>query len=479
MALALALAACTVGPDYHPPAAPVPAAYKEAGWQQARPADAIDRGAWWSLYRDPVLDRLERQVDISNQNLKAAAAAFRQAEAIVAQGRAGFFPTAQIGASADRSRASGSGRITNFFTTTASAGWVPDLWGKVGRSVEGSLANAQASAGEVASARLAAQAQLATDYLQLRVADELKRLLDAAAKAYGESLRITQNQYKAGIAAASDVAQAQTQLNSTRAQGIAVGVARAQYEHAIAVLIGKPPAELTIAPAATLPPLPDIPAGLPSALLQRRPDIAAAERRMEAANAGIGVAEAAFFPDVSLSGDTGTASATLAKLLSASSLVWSLGSSLAQTVFDAGIRHAQVAEARAAYDAAVATYRQTVLTGFQQVEDALSALRILAAQAAAEDSAVTASREAERIIVNQYKAGTVAYTSVVVAQTAALLNAESALNIQQNRLVAGVALIEALGGGWDAAQLPSRTRIERDSPLDFNPLPPADALPRR
>ena len=482
---------CTVGPDYQRPAAAVPASYKEAshketGWKVARPADAIDRGQWWSVFRDPVLDGLERQIDISNQNLAAAEAAFRQAEAIVAQARAGFFPTAQINAAAQRSRAGGaaisagrggSGSISNFFSIAGAASWIPDLWGQVRRIVEGDVASAQASAGNVAGARLAAQGQLAGNYLQLRVADELGRLLDAAAKAYGESLRISQNQYNAGIVSAADVAQARTQLQSTEAQAIAVGVVRAQLEHAIAVLIGKPPAELTIAPVATAPALPDIPAELPSTLLERRPDIAAAERRMAAANAQIGVAETAFFPTVTLSGNTGSAAATLAKLLSASSLVWSFGGTLVETVFDAGARHAQVEQARAVLDAAVAQYRQTVLTGFQQVEDQLAAQRILAEQAAAQEIAVASSREAERIITNQYKAGTVAYTNVVVAQTAALSNAEAALNVRQSRLLAAVALIQALGGGWDAAQLPSRDRIEKDSPLNFSPFPPEDAIP--
>lgn len=483
--IVLAAAACTVGPDYKKPAAAVPAAYKEAGWERAQPADAIDRGQWWAVFRDPVLDGLERRIDVSNQNLKAAEAAFRQAEAIVAQARAGFFPTAQINASAQRSRGGGvtataggvrGGRISNFFSATETASWVPDLWGKVRRTVEGDVASAQASAGDVASARLAAQGQLASDYMQLRIADELKRLLDAAAKAYGESLRISQNQYNAGIASAADVAQARTQLEGTQAQAIATGVLRAQLEHAIAVLIGQPPAELTIAPVASVPLLPEIPAGLPSSLLERRPDIAAAERRTAAANAQIGVAAAAFFPTVTLSADSGTAASRLAKLLSASSRIWSFGSTLAETIFDAGARQAQLEQARAAFDATVADYRQTVLSGFQQVEDQLAALRILAAQAAAENNAVAAAREAERIIANQYKAGTVAYTNVVVAQTAALANAETALNVRQSRLVASVALIQALGGGWDAAQLPSRERIEGDQPLNFSSLPPADAV---
>ncbi len=490
LALMLSIAACTVGPDYQRPAAAVPPAYKEAaaretGWHVARPADAVDRGPWWTIFHDPVLDGLERQVDISNQNLKSAEANFRQAEAIVTQARAGYFPTAQVNAAATRSRVGGSaagggrggsGSISNLFSTTASASWIPDFWGKVGRTVESDVASAQASAGDVASARLAAQSQLAGDYMQLRVADELKRLLDAAVKAYGESLRIAQNQYNAGIAAASDVAQARTQVESTQAQAIATGVLRAQLEHAIAVLIGRPPAELTIAPLATVPPLPEIPAGVPSALLERRPDIAAAERRMAAANAQIGVAEAAFFPTITLTGNYGVTSTMLAKLFSAASRNWAFGSTLVETIFEAGARHAQVEQQRALLEASVADYRQTVLTGFQQVEDELAAQRILAEQAKAQDIAVASSREAERIIFNQYKAGTVAYTNVVVAQTAALGNAETAVNLRQSRLLAAVALIQALGGGWDAATLPGRDQIEADQPLNFSPLPPADAV---
>jgi NodT family efflux transporter outer membrane factor (OMF) lipoprotein len=479
IAILLGSTACTVGPDYQRPAAPVPVAYKEeAGWKKARPADAIDRGPWWSVFRDPVLDGLERQIDISNQNLKSAEAAFRQAEAIVAEARAGFFPTAQINASAQRSRSPGSSVIANQFRATGSASWVPDLWGRVRRTVEGDVATAQASAGDLASARLAAQGTLASDYLQLRVADELKQLLETSAKAYAESLRISENQYQAGIVSASDVAQARTQVETTRAQAIAVGVVRAQLEHAIAVLIGRPPAELTLPPAAGLPALPEIPVGLPSTLLERRPDIAAGERRMAAANAAIGVAEASFFPDVTLSAEAGSSASKLAKLLSASSRLWSFGSTLVQTIFDAGARHAQVEQARAGFDATVADYRQTVLTAFQQVEDQLAALRILAEQQAAQDTAVAAAREAERIFFNQYKAGTVAYTNVVVAQTAALSAAQTALNLRQSRLVAAVALIQALGGGWDASQLPAQQKIEADSPLNFNPLPPADAWPR-
>jgi NodT family efflux transporter outer membrane factor (OMF) lipoprotein len=479
---ALAVAACSVGPDYRRPAVAVPTAYKEAapqpGWQKAQPADRIDRGAWWTVFHDPALDRLERQVALSNQTLKAVEAAFHQSEALVAEARAGYFPTASADAAASRARSPGIGRISNSFSLSESASWIPDLWGRVRRTVEGDIALAQASAGDAASARLAAQTQLASDYMQLRTADELKRLFDSAAAAYRESLRIARNQYNAGIVAASDVAQAQTQLANAEAQAIATGVLRAQLEHAIAVLIGRAPAALTISPTPGLLDVPAIPAGLPAALRQRRPDIAAAERRVAAANAQIGVAETAFFPTLSLSADSGVAASMLSQLLTASSRVWSLGSSLAQTVFDAGARHAQVALTRAAYDAAVANYRQSVLTGFQQVEDQLAALRILAREAATQQTAVTSSQEAARILFNQYKAGIIPYTNVVVAQAAALSAAETAVNLRQSRLVAAVALVAALGGGWDLSQLPSGARIERDMPLNFLPFPPADAAPK-
>jgi NodT family efflux transporter outer membrane factor (OMF) lipoprotein len=479
-AAVLTLAACTVGPDYRRPSAPVPPHYKEAaaGWTKGRPADMFDRGRWWRIYRDPVLDALETRIDISNQNLKAAAAAFREAEAIVAEARSGFFPAVSAGGQGQRSRGI-AGPIGNFFSQTASASWVPDLWGRVRRTVEANVASAQASAADLASARLSAQAALASDYLQLRIADELKRLLDRSAKAYAESLRITRNQYAAGIAAASDVAQAEAQLASTQAQAVATGVARAQFEHAIAVLIGVPPAELSIAPSRVLDEVPVIPVGLPSTLLERRPDIAAAERAMAADNAQIGVAEAAFFPDLTLSGDAGTEASKIGRLFGAANVVWAFGGQIAQTVFEGGLRNARVAATRAVFAQNVALYRQTVLTAFQQVEDELAALRIDAQEAKVQAAALAAAREAERILRNQYLAGTVAYTGVVVAEVTALGDAETALSIRQNRLLASVSLIEALGGGWNAVLLPSRRRIERDVPLDFTPLPPADAFSHR
>jgi len=482
------LAACTVGPDYVRPSAPAPVAYKEAwkpgpamqGWRETRPADGLDRGAWWSIYRDPVLDGLERQIDISNQNLKAAEAAFREAEATVAAARAQFFPTAALNASATRARSSGNsaptagfgGGISNRFATEATASWVPDLWGSVRRAVESNVASAQASAATLANARLSAQGELATAYLELRTADELARLLDASIKGYTEALRIVTNQYAGGTTDQSAVSQAEAQLDATRSQRIAVGVTRAQLEHSIAALIGKTPIEVTIAATEGVIAVPLVPAEMPSALIERRPDIAAAERNMQAANAQIGVSVAAFYPDVTLSADYGVSAEMLRRLFTTSSRIWSLGSSAAETVFDGGARNAQVEHDEAAYEASVATYRQAVLTAFQQVEDELASQHFLAEQAVAEDAALQAAREAERVINNQYLAGTQAYTAVIVAENTALADAESSLNIRQSRLVASAALIEALGGGWDSTQLPSADTIESNAPLDFNPLPP-------
>jgi NodT family efflux transporter outer membrane factor (OMF) lipoprotein len=473
------LSGCLVGPDYQRPDAAAPAAYKEAwkpgplekGWAQARPNDAIDRGQWWSIFHDPILDGLERQVDISNETLKAAEASFREAEVLVAEARAGLFPTLNLAASASRSRTS-NGTISNNFQTTANASWVLDLWGAVRRQIESNVASAQASAATLANARLAAQGALATAYMQLRVADELQRLLTASAEAFAQALQIVTNQKRSGTTDQSAVDQARAQLEGTRAQLIAVGVSRAQFEHAIAVLIGKPPAELTIAPVNTVLAVPLIPPELPSALIERRPDVAATERDMAAANAKIGVNVAAFYPTVTLTGDYGVQSSMLSKLFTAPSRIWSFGSDLAQTIFDGGLHNAQVDADKAAYDVTVANYRQAVLTAFQQVEDELAAERILNQQAQAEDAAVLAARSAEKTINNQYLAGTQAYTAVIVAETTALNDAVQAVNIRQSRLVAAVALIEALGGGWDASQLPAQEKIESDQPLNFNPLPP-------
>jgi len=472
VALLASLAACKVGPDYERPTAPTPASYKEiAGWKLSQPQDALERGPWWSIYKDPVLDGLARQIDISNQNLKASEAAYRAAVALVREDQAALFPIVSLTGDATRSKASagvGSGGFSaggarpavNQFGLSLGASWDIDLWGRLRRTVESDVASAQASAGDLASARLSAQSALAIAYFQLRVEDELKDLLDDAADGYQRSLEITRNKYNVGNAARSDVAQAETQLEATQAQAINVGVQRSALEHSIAALIGKPPAELTIAPVKRFAmEMPVVPPGMPSGLLERRPDISAAERRVAADNALIGVAIAAYYPDLTLSASYGFASNALANLIQASNSVWSLGPSLTETVLDFGARGAKVEIARADYDQGVANYRETVLGAFQQVEDELAALRILADQAKVQAVAVKSARLAEQLIFNQYKAGTVDYTSVVTAQVTALNNEEAELTIQQNRLVASVTLIEALGGGWSASELPSGDKI--------------------
>ncbi len=454
------LAACTVGPDYVRPPVATPAAYKEiAGWKPGAPQDASDRGAWWSVYKDAVLDELEQRVEVSNQNVFAAEAAYRAAVAAVRQAQAAFFPTVTLDGSATRSKASSTlsrgAKPVSQYDLSLGASWDIDVWGKIRRTVESNVATAQASGADLANARLSAQGALATAYFQLRVEDELKRLLDATAEGYAKSLEITRNKYAVGNAARSDVAQAETQLDNTRAQAINVGVQRAQLEHAIAVLIGKPPAEFNMAPVRLAVDVPAIPVGVPSTLLERRPDIAAAERKVAAANAQIGVAIAAYYPDLTLAASTGLASNQLGTLFQTASNVWSLGPQLALTVFDAGARSAQVQAARASYDESVADYRETVLTAFQQVEDELAALRILEEQAKVQDAAVKEAEEAAQLILNQYKAGTIDYTSVVTAQATALGDEETALNVLESRLTASVALIQALGGGWEGSQLPS------------------------
>ncbi len=471
----LMLSGCMVGPDYKRPGAPVPAAFKEAppaGWKIGTPSDSIPKGAWWSVYDDPELDRLEREVDISNQTLAQAVASYREAQAVVQQARGQLFPTIGItpgvtvaneggNFSSGGLISSGSVRrgITTNYSLESNASWDVDVWGRIRRTVESDVASAQASAADIANARLSAQAALATDYFDLRYADSLQKLLDDTVKEYQRSLQITQNQYNAGTAAKSDVLTALTQLQTTQAQAINVGVARAQYEHAIAVLTGHPPAELTIAPGVLARDVPEIPTTVPAALLERRPDIAAAERQMAQENALIGAAIAAYYPDISLTALYGYVGNPIGSLIEASNKVWSIGGSAAETVFDGGIRTGAVAQARAAYDASVANYRQVVLTAFQGVEDNLSGLRILQDQAGAQDAAVSSARQAVQIALNEYTAGTQAYTTVVTAQTTALADEESALSIRQTRLTDSVALIEALGGGWDTTQLPSPAAV--------------------
>ncbi len=454
-ALLLCLSACEVGPDYKRPDIATPVAYRETkDWKIAEPQQAGSNQAWWLVYNDAVLDDLEKQVAISNQSLKASEAAYRQAVALVGEARAGFFPTLSLNTSVQQGQQ--QSKTTTQYSGSVGATWEIDIWGKIRREVESAKAGAQVSAADLAAARLSLQAELATDYFQLRAEDEIERLLNATVDAFSRSLQIAQNRYDVGVVAKTDVVSAQAQLESTRAQAINVGVLRSQLEHAIAVLIGTPPADFTLAPAqGVVAVIPLTPPGLPSALLERRPDIAAAERQMAEANAQIGVAVSAYYPTISLSGSVGYASTALSSLLAPESLVWAVGPALAETIIDGGLREAQVEAAKASYQQTVALYRQTVLTAFQQVEDQLAALRILAQQAAVQEGAVKAAEEAQRLTLNQYEAGTVDYTSVITAQANALSNEQTAIGILQNRATASVSLISALGGGWDTSQLPN------------------------
>jgi NodT family efflux transporter outer membrane factor (OMF) lipoprotein len=458
---AAVLAGCAVGPDYVRPEAPTPTLYKEGiGWKVAQPQDAARRRDWWQVFDDPQLDALITQVDVSNQNVRFAEAQWRQAIGVVQQARAGLFPTLSINNTDTRSRSPSlanapvnSTAAVNVYSLSLNASWAPDFWGGVRRTVEGDVANAQASAAEVANARLLAQAQLALNYFQLRTVDAQRQLLEDTVAAYTKTLELTRNRYAAGVVAKVDVVQAETQLKSTQAQAIDLGVQRAQLEHAIAILMGKPPAELAIAPLQLGTTIPSVAVDIPSELLQRRPDIASAERKMAAANAQIGVATAAYFPSVTFSGASGYRASVLSGLIAAPNRFWSLGAAIGETLFDAGARGAVVDQATAAHDASVASYRQTVLTAFQQVEDNLAALRILEEEAAAQDDAVKAARQSTELTLNQYKAGIVSYLNVVIIQAAQLSNEASAVRIQGQRLAASIALIQALGGGWDAAEL--------------------------
>jgi NodT family efflux transporter outer membrane factor (OMF) lipoprotein len=464
-AVGLVLAGCAVGPNYSRPTAPTPATFKEAdGWTQAKPSDALDKGQWWTLFNDPVLNALEAKVEVSNQNLKAAEASYRQAMAILDEQRATLFPTVNATGSATRSKSpaftsggAGGGNVgaagaVNQYSVKLGATWDVDVWGRIRRSIEAARDNAQASKADIANAKLSAQVLLAVDYIQLRESDEQKRLIDATVKGYADTLRVTQNRYAVGTAARSDVLTAQTSLKSAQASAVDLLKQRAQYEHAIAVLTGQAPADLTLAQQPWTLTVPAIPVGMPSTLLERRPDIAAAERTMAAANAQIGVNIAGYFPDLSLSGSDGFSSSVLSRLFSAASNSWSLGANLAQTVFDAGATTARVRAARATYDVDVANYRQTVLNAFQQVEDNIAALRVLEAEYDLDIASSRDADEAEKIVNNQYQAGQVDLTTVVVAQNTALAARRTAIVTAGGRMVALVDLISALGGGWRDGQ---------------------------
>ncbi|KVL52936.1 RND transporter [Burkholderia territorii] len=471
VATAVLLAGCAVGPDYHRPDTSIPAAFKEApaGWKVAQPADRADRGPWWTVYNDPQLDALIGKLNASNQTIAQSAAAYRQARALVAEARAAYFPTVGLTASGSRSRTGrtstsssassfgSSSSIGNSYSVGLDASWEPDLWGKVSRSVSAQRAGEAAAAADLANARLSQQALLAQTYFQLRTSDALQKLLDDTVKSYGESLRLTQNQYAQGVAARADVIQAQTQLQSAQAASIDNGVARAQYEHAIATLIGEPASTFSLPPNPLAAEPPITPVDVPSALLERRPDIAAAERRAAAANEQIGVAIAAFFPTLTLSASGGFQSSVWSQLFTLPARFWTVGPQLAATLFDAGLRAAQTDAARATYDQDVAAYRLAVLNAFQDVEDNLASQRILAQEVDVQRQAVDSAEHALAIVTNQYKAGTVAYLNVLTAQTTAFTARQKLATIAGQRMVSSVGLVKALGGGWDASDMARET----------------------
>ena len=447
------LTACAVGPNYKRPVFDASAAYKEQdGWKPSEPNDALDRGPWWEIFNDEVLNGLEAQVNISNENVKAAAAAVEESRALVRQAQSAFWP--QVFASGSRTRSvTGDSQPITVTSAGISANWDIDLWGQIRRTTESDRASMQASEAALASARLSEQAVLATDYFLLRAQDQLQIILNDIVAAEQQSLKITENRYRVGVAAKADVVTAQTQLLSSQAQQVNAPLQRAILEHAIAVLVGQQPADFSIAPATMRADVPTVPAGLPSALLERRPDVAQGERRVAAANAQIGVAISAFFPSLTITGSDDYRGNTISHLIRTANRVWAIGPSVALSVFDAGLRRAQVAQARAAYEASVDNYRQTVLASLEQVEDQIATLRVLEQRAVIEDATVKAAREAETLTLNQYKAGTVPYSSVITSQTTRLASEENALNVLSGRLQASVALIQALGGGWKASSL--------------------------
>lgn len=458
------LAGCTVGPDYHRPSTPMTPTFKEAaGWTPSHPVDALDKGDWWSMFNDPVLEGLEKRVAISNQTVKQYEAEYRQARALVAEARASFLPTLGIAASATRAKGSSGGAGTgsttsgasstsDAFSTTLEASWAPDLWGKIRRTVQSNKALAQASAADLANARLSAQASLAQDYFDLRVLDEETRLYTDTLAAYQKFLKLTQDQVREGTQPQSAVLTAQTQLYSAQSSLIAVGVGRAKMEHAIAMLVGVGPADLTIARAGLSRDVPTPDATIPSTLLERRPDVAAAERRMASGNALIGVAVSAYFPDLTLSGDYGFASSNLSHLFSASNTLWSLGADVSETLLDSGLRRAQVSAAKAVYDEDVAVYRQTVLTALQGVEDELSSLRIYQQQQAVALQTEQIAQQTVKLDLDEYREGTIDYTTVITAQTTLMNASLGVLTVLENRFGASVLLVQNLGGGWSQSK---------------------------
>ena len=469
LALAASLTACAVGPDYKRPAPPEGAtapAFKEAGdWKTATPGTVDAAVPWWKGFGDPRLDALIAQADAANQNLQVAEAQYRQAQALVQSAQSAWYPTLGASASGTRARQFSGGQYVqgNARAIGLQAAWEPDLWGRVRRSVENASDTAEASQADLAAAQLTVRATVANDYLQLRMLDAQQALLVSTLEAYQKSLQITQSQYRAGVVTRADVELANTTLQQTKAQAIDNLLSRQQLEHAIAVLVGKTPSEFSIAADGSIPSLPAVPIAVPSELLERRPDIAGAERRVAAANANIGVAQSAYYPNLTLSATGGIAGAGFSNWFYAPDKVWALGAALAGTIFDGGLRNAQVAQARAVFDSSAATYRQTVLSGFQEVEDNLVALRLLAQERQEQDAAVHSAQIAERVTLSQFRAGTTTYLSVITAQTLALNNERTALQLQARQFAANVTLVKAVGGGWDASQLQARSDA---SPMD-------------
>jgi len=467
LALAAFLTGCAVGPAYERPdplqaGATLPGNYKEAeGWVPAAPADALERGPWWTLFEDPELDRLSRQVQSANQNVAVAVANYAQARALVAQQRASLFPVVSLGAGADRS-GGGDNAVNrspaNSYRLQIGASWEPDVFGRLRNAVTGAEASAQATAADLASAVLAAQGELAINYFSLRQTDAQREMLASTIEGYERVLQITSNRFEAGIAARSDVLQAQTQLANARSDALGLQNQRAQLEHAIAVLVGQTPSTFALPPAPWHVSVPDVPVGVPSTLLQRRPDIAAAERDVAAANADIGVARSAYFPNFGLSANYGNNTSRVGDLFSASSAAWSFGLSAAQTIFNAGATRASVEGAEARHQATVARYRQVVLTAFADIENGLSATRVLEQQQQLRAEAAEAAGLVEEQILNRYKAGQVSYTEVVQAQVTALNARRSLVQVQADRQTAAVSLIQALGGGWQEAALATAAR---------------------
>jgi NodT family efflux transporter outer membrane factor (OMF) lipoprotein len=462
---ALQLTGCVVGPKYHQPAVPAPPAYKEVGdWKPAEPNDQNLGGNWWTVFQDPQLDALELQVNVSNQNLKSAEAQFQQARAALRYNRADYYPTVTAGPSATRTRVSANaptgsllrGVTYNDFVFPFDVSYQADVWGRVRKTVESSREQAQASAADLATVNLSMHADLAVDYFQARSLDAQEQLLNTTVTQYEQALELNESRFQGGIASEVEVEQAKTILQTTRAQAIDVGVARAQFEHAVAILIGKPPAEFSLPPLPLTAPPPHIPVGVPSLLLERRPDIAAAERLVASANAQIGVAKSAYYPAISLGASGGFESSSITTLLNGPSGLWSFGLSAVGTVFDVGRRRALTDQARAAYDSQVANYRQTVLNGFQQVEDNLAAVRILENEAQVQDQAVVAAQRSLDLSITRYKGGVTSYLEVITAQNAALTDEVTAVNILGRRMANTVLLIQALGGGWDRSSLPER-----------------------